>query len=206
VSAADAATVSPSGSPARSDVLASECRGTLAHSCSPAWESHTACLATLACSSSLPPRAAPRLNEQTFLVSRPLRFTPTPASRSFTATTSRPAGERRGGNQCLRFLPRHAPSRDLPGERERSRHLPRQPRPHHRRTQIASRDRGLRQGLLDQQDLRSQHARRPRRGDAAARPATPRARRRPAPLRPRRRAAMRKLRRTMRRHPLAGRV
>jgi hypothetical protein len=45
-------------------------------------------------------------------MSRPLRSTPTPASRRFTATTSRSANERRIGTQCLRFLPRHAPSRD----------------------------------------------------------------------------------------------
>jgi hypothetical protein len=37
----------------------------------------------------------PRLNEPSFLVSRPLRSTPTPASRRFTATTSRSASERR---------------------------------------------------------------------------------------------------------------
>ena len=37
----------------------------------------------------------PRLNEPTFLMSRPLRSTPTPASRSFTATTGRSASERR---------------------------------------------------------------------------------------------------------------
>ena len=54
-------------------------------------------------------------------MSRPLRSTPTPASRSFTATTGRSASERRIGTQCLRLLPRHAPSRDLgaydPGRR-----------------------------------------------------------------------------------------
>jgi len=38
-------------------------------------------------------------------MSRPLRSTPTPASRSFMATTSRSASERRIGTQCLRFLP-----------------------------------------------------------------------------------------------------
>jgi hypothetical protein len=38
-------------------------------------------------------------------VSRPLRSTPTPASRSFTAPTSRSASERRLGTQCLRFPP-----------------------------------------------------------------------------------------------------
>ena len=37
----------------------------------------------------------PRLNDPTFLVSRPLGSTPTPASRSFTATTGRSASERR---------------------------------------------------------------------------------------------------------------
>jgi hypothetical protein len=37
----------------------------------------------------------PRLNESTSLISRPLRSTPTPASRGFTATTSRSASERR---------------------------------------------------------------------------------------------------------------
>ena len=35
-------------------------------------------------------------------MSRPLRSTPTPASRRFTATTSRSADERRVGTQCLR--------------------------------------------------------------------------------------------------------
>ena len=45
-------------------------------------------------------------------MSRPLGSTPTPASRSFAATTGRSASERRIGTQCLRFLPRHAPSRD----------------------------------------------------------------------------------------------
>ena len=58
------------------------------------------------------PGQPPRLIESTFLMSRPLRSTPTPASRRFTATTSRSASERRIGTQCLRFLPRHAPSRD----------------------------------------------------------------------------------------------
>jgi hypothetical protein len=42
-------------------------------------------------------------------VSRPLGSTPTPASRGFSATTSRSASERRIGTQCLRLLPRHAP-------------------------------------------------------------------------------------------------
>jgi len=43
-------------------------------------------------------------------VSRPLGSTPTPASSGFTATTGRSAGEHRIGTQCLRLLPRHAPS------------------------------------------------------------------------------------------------
>ena len=50
--------------------------------------------------------------DSTVLMSRSLGSTPTPASRSFAATTSRSAGERRIGTHCLRFLPRHAPSRD----------------------------------------------------------------------------------------------
>ncbi len=55
-------------------------------------------------------------------MSRPLRSTPTPASRNFTATTDRSASERRVGTQCLRLLPRHAPFRDpwrpaVPGRR-----------------------------------------------------------------------------------------
>ena len=58
--------------------------------------------------------------ETTFLVSRPLRSTPTPASRDFAASTGRSASERRIGTQCLRFLPRHAPSSDLWGLRPRS--------------------------------------------------------------------------------------
>ena len=37
----------------------------------------------------------------------------------FSATTGRSASERRVGTQCLRFLPRHAPSRDLWGLRPR---------------------------------------------------------------------------------------
>jgi len=37
---------------------------------------------------------APRLNDQTFPVSRPLRSTPTPASRSFTAVGSGEAADR----------------------------------------------------------------------------------------------------------------
>ena len=46
--------------------------------------------------SSLPPRASrPRLNESTFLMSRPLRSTTTPASSGFTANTGRSASERR---------------------------------------------------------------------------------------------------------------
>src|ERR1700683_5598751 len=45
-------------------------------------------------------------------MSRPLGSIPTPASRSFTATTGRSAGEPRVGTQCLRFPPRHAPSPD----------------------------------------------------------------------------------------------
>jgi hypothetical protein len=59
-------------------------------------------------------------------VSRPLRSVATPASSGFPATTGRSAGERRAGTQCLRFLPRHAPSRDLGGLRPRSlcRHSP----------------------------------------------------------------------------------
>jgi hypothetical protein len=63
---------------------------------------------------------------RTFLVSRPHRSTLTPASRSLTASTSRSGGDRRVGTQCLRFPPRHAPSRDLGGLRPRSpnRHSP----------------------------------------------------------------------------------
>ena len=53
-------------------------------------------------------------------MSRPLRSTPTPASRSFTANTSRSAGERRDRYSMPRFLPRHAPSRDLWGQRPRT--------------------------------------------------------------------------------------
>jgi hypothetical protein len=41
------------------------------------------------------PRLAPRLIDWTFLISRPLRSTPTPESRSLTATTSRSASEHR---------------------------------------------------------------------------------------------------------------
>ena len=41
------------------------------------------------------PGLSPRLNEPTFLISRPLRSTPTPASRGFTTTTGRSASERR---------------------------------------------------------------------------------------------------------------
>ena len=37
---------------------------------------------------------------------------PHPSKQRFPATTGRSAGERRIGTQCLRFLPRHAPSRD----------------------------------------------------------------------------------------------
>ena len=54
---------------------------------------------------SLPQDLTAPVERPTFLVSRPLRSTPTPASRSFTATTSRSASERRVGTQCLRFLP-----------------------------------------------------------------------------------------------------
>ena len=50
-----------------------------------------------------------RLTERTGLMSQPLRSTPTPVSRGFTATTSRSAGGCRLGTQCLRLLPRHAP-------------------------------------------------------------------------------------------------
>jgi hypothetical protein len=60
------------------------------------------------------------LIESTFLMSRPLHSTPTPASRSFTATTGQSASERRIGTQCLRFQPRHAPLRDLWGLRPRT--------------------------------------------------------------------------------------
>src|SRR6266496_5935859 len=41
------------------------------------------------------PGLSPRLNESTFPISRPLRSTPTPASRGFTTTTGRSASERR---------------------------------------------------------------------------------------------------------------
>ena len=84
------------------------------------WESQTACPWALACSPRFLPGLTPRLIESTFLVSRPLGSTPTPASSGFTATTGRSASERRVGTQCLRFLPRHAPSRDLGGLRPRS--------------------------------------------------------------------------------------
>ena len=61
---------------------------------------------------SLPPGTlAPVVRSIHFLVSRPLRSTPTPASRSFVATTSRSAGKRRVGTQRLWFLPR---ARSLP--------------------------------------------------------------------------------------------
>ncbi len=43
------------------------------------------------------------LIESTFLISRPLRSTATPASSDLTATTGRSAGKRRTGTQCLRF-------------------------------------------------------------------------------------------------------
>jgi hypothetical protein len=53
-----------------------------------------------------PPRTLrPRLNESTFLISRPLRSTATPESSGLTATTGRSASERRVGTQRLRFLP-----------------------------------------------------------------------------------------------------
>ena len=51
------------------------------------------------------PRPEPRLFDRTFLISRPLGSTATPASSDFTATTGRSASERRIGTQCLRFLP-----------------------------------------------------------------------------------------------------
>ena len=41
------------------------------------------------------PGLSPRANESTFLISRPLRSTPTPASKDLTATTGRSASERR---------------------------------------------------------------------------------------------------------------
>ena len=66
------------------------------------------------------PGLTPRLIDWTFLVSRPLGSTATPASSGFPATTGRSAGERRVGTHCLRFLPRHAPSRDLGGLLPRS--------------------------------------------------------------------------------------
>ena len=53
-------------------------------------------------------------------MSRPLGSTPTPASRDLAATTGRSASERRVGTQCLRFPPRHAPSRDHQGLRPRT--------------------------------------------------------------------------------------
>src|SRR6188472_1910067 len=53
-------------------------------------------------------------------MSRPLRSTPTPASRSFPATTGRSASERRDRYSMPRFLPRHAPSRALWGLRPRA--------------------------------------------------------------------------------------
>src|SRR5829696_329385 len=43
-------------------------------------------------------------------MSQPLRSIPTPAGRDFTATTGWSAGGCRIGTQCLRLLPRHAPS------------------------------------------------------------------------------------------------
>src|SRR5215204_896142 len=51
------------------------------------------------------PGPQPRLFDWTFLISRPLGSTATPASSGFTATTGRSASERRIGTQCLRFLP-----------------------------------------------------------------------------------------------------
>src|SRR5688500_17121078 len=51
------------------------------------------------------PRHQPRLIDRTFLISRPLGSTATPASSGFTATTGRSASERRVGTQCLRCLP-----------------------------------------------------------------------------------------------------
>jgi hypothetical protein len=60
------------------------------------------------------------LIDWTSLVSRPLRSTPTPASRSFPATTGRSASERRDRYSMPRFLPRHAPSRALQGLRPRA--------------------------------------------------------------------------------------
>jgi hypothetical protein len=85
-----------------------------------AWESRTACHQALASSFRfLPGPLRPRLTESTFLVSRPLGSTATPAGSTFSATTGRSAGARRIGTQCLRFPPRHAPSRD-PDTRSRS--------------------------------------------------------------------------------------
>jgi hypothetical protein len=60
------------------------------------------------------------LIDWTSLVSRPLRSTPTPASRSFPATTGRSASERRDRYSMPQFLPRHAPSRALWGLRPRA--------------------------------------------------------------------------------------
>jgi hypothetical protein len=51
------------------------------------------------------PGRTPRLSDRTFLLSRPLGSTATPASSGFTATTGRSASKRRIGTQCLRFPP-----------------------------------------------------------------------------------------------------
>ena len=63
--------------------------------------------------SSLPPGAMPRLIESTFLVSRPLRSTPTPASRGFTSYYG-PVRQRapRPVLNASGFCRWHAPSRD----------------------------------------------------------------------------------------------
>ena len=61
-------------------------------------------------------------------MSRPLRSTPTPASRRFTATTGRSASERRLGTQCLRFLPSarslSRPQQQGPAYRRSPSHVP----------------------------------------------------------------------------------
>jgi hypothetical protein len=60
------------------------------------------------------PEPKPRLIDSSFLMSRPLRSTTTPASSGFPATTDRSASERRDRYSiAFGLLPRHAPSRDL---------------------------------------------------------------------------------------------
>src|SRR5947207_3105515 len=55
----------------------------------------------------------PRLNEPTFLLSRPLRSTPPQRAGASQLLRAGPPASAATGTQCLRFLPRHAPSRPL---------------------------------------------------------------------------------------------